>query len=365
MRKHNRLLVLILFLVLALYGCTRGQSQPSGAPTDAFIGGTDGIVFEFEKDAPPPEVTDGAAFPFKVILRFENKGEFKISNTQSAGAGEEAGKLSVKLVGFNPLDFNQPLTSTGAQGQIPTGPKPMTDTDITSISGGLFPTLDLEPRKRTPEGEVIDGGISFVTFPPSGGSFNAVQFPGNTEFNFKAEVCYKYQTRAVTKLCILKTLIDQKPNVLCNPNEGKPTYNSGSPVQVANFRQNVVGQDEIVFSFDIVHSGSGTIYKDRGADAQAGECPRDDPTKRRASLDKLYLQITTNLVRGGVVDVTRQCGVETDGAVRLIDGSRTVTCRLNLQGQHQTDFESLVNIKLDFNYDDSKTIKVLVKHLPR
>lgn len=347
MKWHNNLLILFLILVLTLYGCGRGQSQPTGAPTDAFIGGTEGVAFEFERDAPPPEVTDGGAFPFKAILKLENKGEYKVIG------GASSSELNVRIVGFNPADFNQALTSIGAR-------SPLSTAEISTISRGVALSQSLEPKRRTPEGEVIDGGIAFMDFPPSGGSFNAIEFPGNTEFNFRAEVCYKYQTKAVAKLCILQNLIDIKPNALCNPNEEKRVDSSGSPVQVSNFRQNVVGQDKIVFSFDVEHSGSGTIYRDQGADALAGVCPRDDAARRRASMDKIHVMLTNRNI-----DVTSQCSVETDQFIRLIDGRRTVTCNLDLTGQHQTDYESLVNIQLDFNYDESKTAKVLVKHLTR
>jgi len=345
MKRRNKLLVLFLMLGLSLYGCRRGQSLPTGAPTDAFIGGREGVVFEFEKDAPPPEVTDGAAFPFKAILNFENKGEFKVLKNQ----------IRVRIVGFNPGDFSQ--TYSGIATGILVGryePK-----DVTNSDGyGFTIEQDLEPKTRTPEGEVIDGGITFLSF-PSGGYFNAVQFPGNTEFSFKAEVCYKYQTKAVAKLCVLQNLIDSKPDALCNPNEGKEIYSSGSPVQITNFRQNVVGQDSIVLSFDVVHSGSGTIYKDQGTDADEGICPRDDSARRRSSLDKIHL-----IIKHNNLEVTNKCSVETGGFVRLIDGRRTVTCRLDLYGRRQADYESLVEIQADFNYDESKTTKVLVKHLP-
>src|SRR3989338_7938762 len=103
MKRRSNFLILFSILVISLYGCGRGQSQPTGAPTDAFIGGTDGIVFEFEKDAPPPEVTDGGVFTFKAILKFENKGEFKVPK----------GQVRVRLVGFNPSDFAQTLLASG------------------------------------------------------------------------------------------------------------------------------------------------------------------------------------------------------------------------------------------------------------
>lgn len=350
MNKNYKFLILAISFLLLVSACNRGQGQPTSAPRNPFIGGTEGVVFDFERDAPPPEVTDSQTFPFNVILRLENKGEFEVP----------LGQIKVRLVGINPADFSQGVSL-----------------DARSIGGGegfYGQTLDQDRNfasmKRTPEGDVIKGDLGFITFPQGGIKFNARNLPGNTEFTLKAEVCYKYQSKAISRLCILQNLIDRKPNALCNPNENKPVYTSASPVQVANFRQNVVGQNSVVFSFDIVHSGSGTIYKDTRGLGDTGQigpgiCQRDNPSSRRASIDKVYVRIKTNI--GGSGFQPGNCNLEEaaggNGFARLIDGRRTVTCNLDVTGQHTTDFESIVEIQLDYNYDITKSAKLLVKNL--
>ncbi|MBI2661460.1 hypothetical protein HYX09_04330 [Candidatus Woesearchaeota archaeon] len=362
-----------ILLAVLVSACSNDLSQPTGAPTTSFIGGSQGIAIEFERDAPPPEVTDQGTFIFKSILKLENKGEYEVPATY----------LRARLSGFHPSDFSQAAAAIGAN-------VAWTSTEIAGTDGrGVYldnPYSKIEPRKRTPEGEVIDGGIAFITFPQAAGAyFNAVPFPGNTEFTFKAEVCYKYQTQAVSKLCILQNLIDKKPDPLCEPTESKPVSSSGSPVQVSNFRQAVVGSNTLIFSFDIDHSGSGTVYAEGGssynlneagtrsytdaADYPPGVCPRgDDPessARRRTSLDKVLVTVDIQ----GITPRGFTCNLESGGSrgfIRLIGGQRTVTCTIEMdQAQRLTDFESVAKILLDFNYDDSKSTRVLVKHLIR
>lgn len=358
MDKKYLFLICAISLLLLISACSRGLSQPTSAPRNPYIGGTKGIIFDFEKDAPPPEVTDGQNFPFKIILNVENKGEYAVKMEE----------LRARLVGFNPGDFGTTDIDIGVGNYLRGG-------EI----GGSGETLDqdLDKVKRTPEGDVISGGISFLNFPARAQFFQPREFPGNTEFNIKAEVCYKYQTKAVGRLCILKNLIDKKPNAVCDPNGAKQAYSSASPIQVTNFRENVVGKDQIVFSFDVVHSGSGTVYRDRRSAGDVGEigpgiCPRDNPSTRRAALDKVYVDVNPNI--GGFVQSRfglEGCNLEGptntgSGFIRLIGNKRTVTCTLNVpEQQRSTDYESIVEITLDFNYDESKSTKLLVKHLPK
>src|SRR3989344_7303641 len=87
--------VVLISIILAISACARGGSTPVGAPTSPFIGGTSGLVINFEEDSPPPEVTD-QAFPFKAIVRLANEGETAVAKTD----------VEVKLVGFSASDFD-------------------------------------------------------------------------------------------------------------------------------------------------------------------------------------------------------------------------------------------------------------------
>ena len=87
--------VVLISIILAISACARGGSTPVGAPTSPFIGGTSGLVINFEEDSPPPEVTD-QAFPFKAIVRLVNEGEDEVLRND----------VKVQLKGFSPKDFN-------------------------------------------------------------------------------------------------------------------------------------------------------------------------------------------------------------------------------------------------------------------
>ena len=42
------------------------------------MGGSDGVIINFEEAAPPEEVYDGGDFPFGVVVNLKNEGEFDV-----------------------------------------------------------------------------------------------------------------------------------------------------------------------------------------------------------------------------------------------------------------------------------------------
>tara|TARA_Y100000310_G_scaffold68197_1_gene63508 strand:+ start:18952 stop:19986 length:1035 start_codon:yes stop_codon:yes gene_type:complete len=335
-------IVTLVVLMLVIVACGR-SGQPSGAPRSPFIGGSQGLILKFEKDSPPPEVTD-SNFPFRVILNVKNDGETEVRNDQ----------INVDLSGFAPNDFS------------------ILDKDL--LDPIFLVDQNLLPKSRDPDGQISEGTTTFVTIPPlsSGESFRARPVVGNTPFTFQANVCYPYQTRATTKICVLSDLVNIDDNPLCNPNSGKTIFNSGSPVQVSNFKQHVVGYDRndntdvIRVSFDVSHRGQGDIYKvgDPGSEHSPGECPRSETSKRLQSEDIVHVTVNPRLQTGSVLRSVL-CSLEDEhgeGDIRLIGGSRPVSCTLKLNTDRTSDFEAIFDIELDFNYDQSIKTEVLVKH---
>lgn len=349
MKRSSQFLVVLILLVFAVSACKKG-SQPTGVPTNPFIGGTSGLVINFEADSPPPEVTD-QAFPFKAIIRLANEGESAVAKTDA----------EVKLVGFSASDFDN--TAAGTQ---------VTQAELTVSPIGD----DLRPKTRDADGEILEGFTTFVEIPQTK-NLQADPVTGNTEYTFRADVCYKYRTTIQARLCVLADLINIGQTEVCNPNQAKSVFSSSSPVQVNNFREAVIGKDKVTFNFDIVHSGNGNIYQvGNKVNTAIPDCPRDDLTNRRVKLDKVRVKVDLgdlNAVASGTADTGLDCNMEGEvaeqntnarvGDVRLIGGRRTVTCTLGVNGRHSSDFEKIVNIYLDFNYDDNKETKVLVKHL--
>ncbi len=333
MDKKYYLMVSLVCLILLVSACKGSGAATGGAPRTPFIGGTAGISLNFEKDSPPPEVTDDESFAFNVIVRLKNEGEFKVDKNE----------IRMNLIGFDPADFGKNFD------------------DLRDAQ----PQDDLDSKKRDAEGNIIEGTTTFVTFPKSGDNFIPSKFSGNTEFTFRADACYKYKTEANTKLCILKDMINIRDDNICEPTGSRTIFSSSAPVQVTNFKQSVVGKDKISFSFDIVLSGNVDIFWSRNEITPASgfdaACPRD-PRQRREIENSVGVEIIEIPV--DPVFQNLKCGGLDNhiGVVKIINGRRTITCTVELVTD-RLDLEKTMGIHLKYNVLDNKETKVLVKHL--
>jgi len=320
--------VVLLFLISA---CGGTGDVIGGAPTTPFLGGSQGLEIEFLGGNPPEEVTD-TGFPFKAIVTLKNNGEFDLRLDQ----------VEVDLIGFLSTDFG------------------VTQADALTKLQDRNPDSELTSRKRDSEGNIIEPVESFVEFPGTGADdFNfGSSIAGNTVFIFRADVCYVYQTKGVSELCVLENLVDVADDAICDPSESKSVFSSGSPLGVTSFRQNVAGTDRIQFSFDVVHSGSGGVFD---PDTPVN-CPKDI-TQRRNNEDKVKVTVNTGIDNLNCIGLD-SCGSGSVqcGNIRLVNGKRTITCTQTL-GASRTDFRRNVDITVDFNYLDSTDQEVLVKHL--
>src|SRR3989338_1636510 len=260
-KRELKLIAFSAVFLLFIAGCGSGDVA-TGAPTTPFLGGTQGLEISFLEGSPPAEVTDGGTFPFQVVLKFKNNGEFDLKKRD----------VNVSLIGFLAKDFN--VNSKDVEGKGP-------DDDPLA-------------RKKDSEGNIIESVETFVTFPSNTEYFDFKgKLAGNNVFVFRADVCYKYKTLAVSDICVLENLVDPADNAICNPSESKPIFSSASPLQITSFRQNVAGKDKIQFSFDIVHSGTGDIFKG-DASTPYPDCPKT-PTGRRTNEDTVNVIVQTDI----------------------------------------------------------------------
>ena len=335
MNKKYYVFVLLVISIFLLSACKGKSGAAAGtAPKIPFIGGTAGISMNFEKDNPPPEVTDDASFAFKTIVRLKNEGEFKVDKQD----------IKLNLIGFDPNDFGR------------------TFSDLRDVT----PEDTLDSKKRDAEGNIVEGTTTFATFPKGSGDFIPTKFTGNTEFTFRAETCYNYETRAETKLCVLRDMINVRDGSLCNPNGAKTIHSSAAPVQVSNFRQSIVGKDKLSFSFDVSVSGNVDIFSDRNKPSSNFDnaCPKDPRTRREVE-NRVTIEITEvpsdPIVGGGGL----KCGGldnSNKGEVILVGGRRTITCTVDLVTD-RVDLEKVMGVKVTYNVLDNKETKILVKHL--
>ena len=333
--KRYYAIALLVCLILLVSACKKSGAATGGAPRTPFIGGTSGIAINFEKDSPPPEVTDDESFSFNVIVRLKNDGEAKVDRND----------IRLNLVGFDPNDFGKNFE------------------DLKDVQ----PEDLLDAKKRDAEGNIVDGTTTFATFPKGGTGdfFSPRKFSGNTEFTFRADACYHYKTEANTKLCVLRDMINVRDNAICKPTSSRTVYSSAAPVQVSNFRQTVVGKDKLSFSFDISLSGNVDIFFDKQESKPTNfdnGCPRD-PRTRRERENNVGVEIL-EIPADPILQNTKCGGLDAGnkGVVKLVSGKRTITCTTDLPVD-RVDLEKTVSIRLIYNVLDNKETTVLVKHL--
>src|SRR4030042_7101179 len=125
MRKE--VFVIFLFSLLLLVSGQEGCQSETTGKTDPFVGGKEGILIDFVEGAPPPEVFD-QGHPFEIVVRLQNKGEDDV----------EVNEGRVDISGISDQDFS------GIYSRY--------------FQEKLFGTY------KNPEGEVVEGLTSYLTF---------------------------------------------------------------------------------------------------------------------------------------------------------------------------------------------------------
>jgi len=312
MMIHKKVwLVFFVVAVVILAGC--GPKNPSSSTTP-FCGGFDGIEMNFMEGSPPTEVFDNGQFPFDVTLRLLNKGEHAV------GASE----ARIELSGINSVDFGGPAYTK-------------------VVNENIVGT------RKDQDGKCVNGDPILVSF----GGAGEEQFkyknslPGNTQFLLRADICYRYNSNSTVQFCVQKELprFGQEPT--CKVDELKTVSNSGSPLHIENFKQNPAGEGKIGFSFDIVHKGTGSVHYGTLCDSSF-----QARNKVRVKVDSRIGRVSCSPLGGG-----------SEGVIMITENKRPVSCVMDVSGASGREFETPVNIEMDFNYKQHEDINILVKHL--
>ena len=299
--------VFLLVSVLFLVGCkqeTQGTSQ-----INPFIGGTNGLLISFQKDAPPAEVFDSKNFPFDVEVKLKNDGEIDVKKED----------VVVKIKGVSPGDFG------------------LTDSNFVKSS-----TEDIAGTKKDAQGTVIDGLTTYVTF---SNFIYQGKVAGNTQFPIWAEVCYKYGTIAQSELCVKENLLSSDDKI-CKVTEKKKIFNSGAPVQIIEFEESARGKDKLAFTFTIQHKVKGDVYR------QGTKCDQN-----RVNENKVWINVDTGIPGTECAGLSE--GTATSGYVVLYEGERVIRCSQPISTT--SDYVKQVRIDLTYDYLDDISTNIIVK----
>ncbi|MBU1622623.1 MAG: hypothetical protein KJ597_03560 [Nanoarchaeota archaeon] len=212
-QKKIILVTLLVFSLFLLVACDGEEVQTTGG---AYLGGTQGIVAEFEQFGVENSIYETETFPLEVIMR--NKGEYEL----------QPGEVTVELKGPS-LDFsgipNLELQNTG----------------IIDIISELLTT----------------GGEETLTF--SADAKYDQEVNGIIEREWFANIEYKYQTYLIiTEVCLKEDLTDDR---VCDVKASKDYSVSGAPVTVTSVEEDTAGQGIMALKIQISNVGGGDVTK--------------------------------------------------------------------------------------------------------
>ena len=298
-----------LTVLIFLIGCTGGGEQIE--ITSPFIGGTTGVVSGFMDMR--TEVFDGGRDPFDIVVSLENKGEALVAKEN----------VRVKLSGVNPAEFGK------------------LEEQLTAM-----PNDDLIETMKDSQGNILPGPPVFIEFrelnhitPITGGQI---------DLPLRANICYLYNTKAVSKVCVRENILNPAPGGICEISGAKPLFNSGGPIQFANFKESSRSRDKIGFSFEVINSGTGDVY---------GKNTLCDTTERK-NKDSVYVKVDSNLPGLSCTGLDTS-GRIAEGYVTLFDGKKIVTCTQTISTR--TDFEQLVILDAEYDYEEFMQTTLTVK----
>ncbi len=303
------ILIFTTCLLLVLAGCEKEESTSATTP---FLEGTTSLLMSFLEDAPPQEVYDGGVFPFDIVVKLNNEGESDVL----------AQDVQVKISGLNPTDFNKQPS------------------DLVK-----HPDDDLTRTYKDSEGNLVEGTITYVSF--EGFNYKG-KIGGNLQFPIRADVCYKYNTKTISKICVKKDLTDTSEDSLCIVPEEKQVFNSRAPLQITSLKESVRGGELIGFVFKIEHKGNGGIFQ------QNSICDTTGITYE----NKVWVNVNTGMDGAKCTGLTD--GTDTSGYVTVYSGERTITC--TQPAESEIDYEKEVEIILTYDYKEDISTQLLLKH---
>ncbi len=324
------LLVLIVAIVIIVAGCRPSGPGPGPSPGDRFIGGTQGLAMDFFEGAPPDESYDGGGNTFGIVLRVENKGEDSV----------EPSEATFRLSGFLPSEFN-----------------------VTPAEMRANLTERLQGRDLDPNNNERPGGITQIEF--GNNNFDYVgQLSGNTPFTIQASACYLYKTKASASLCVESDLLDfESSGSVCEANENKNLQVSGAPLQFeSTLQESVAGSNKVSFTFNIRKvKVTSEIFSPNTPEGPDGTNCIDENQYE----DWVRVRVDTGL--SGNLRCTSLANTgpgHADGSIKLFSGSRQVVCTQTLEQSDMGDYETEVQINLDYYFKDYKRTDILIRHLP-
>ena len=315
--KRGIILAVLLVSILIINGCQDfgfGKKQAKQPQQQAFVGGTKGLEIAFSQDEPPSIVLDNNQETFFITLLVRNVGEFNIP----------VGKLIASLSGVQQSSFGIASMNT-----------------VNSFE--LFGTI--KDREF-----VTPGGEDFLEFGEA--SFKS-DIPGTTSFPLRADVCYTYQTKAVSSICLKRDVLRKSFSDVCEINNNNvQVESSGGPIQIINVRENSVGNSKVKISFKVVNKDVGAVYEP-GTFSNACVGHEDDKDR---------VKVTVSNPQNNFNIECTQFGNRNSGAIKLINKEKDINCMISTSNIQEVSFKDVIIFTADYQYRQGVQTTIVVEN---
>ena len=310
------LFVTFIALLLLVSSCQDfggfGFGKDKSPQQSTFVGGTKGISIAFSEDQPPTAILDDNQEELFIALLLKNGGEYTIP----------VGGLIGSLSGIKQKDFS-----------------------INSFNK----KNDFEIYGTVKEGDiVIPGAEELLEF---GNAAYKVDLPGDIDFQLRADVCYDYQTQAVTKICLKENVLKKGFADVCEINNPSLQFeNSGGPVQITDVRESTVGSSKVKVTFKVVNKDVGAVFLPHTfSDACSGHESDKDKVKVSVFNPAKNFDIACN-----------QLGGSASGSVKLINKEKDISCTIETGSFQEASFQDVLIVQLDYQYRQAVTTPLRV-----
>ena len=283
--------IVLTLLLASLFILTSCQQQQQATPTKgAYIGGSQGIIANFELFGVEEDgvytIFSSETFPLEVTLF--NKGEFEV----------QAGDVMVKLLGPSQSEFSG-----------------IASWDLAN-SGVIDEVSNLVPS----------GGEETVTFATD--ALYLTDVVGLVDREWFANIEYNYQTIVIIpEVCLKEDLTD---NRVCVVKEAKQFFVSGAPITITSVEEDTAGRGIMALKIKLSNVGGGKVTnpgQDFSATTQKLSYSLDDSAWECKSAGKV-------------------------NEARLRNGEAEIVCKLTSPLAENTLATKQIKLTIDYKYRD-------------
>lgn len=308
-------LVFFLSLSLIIAGCSEGSGNGStnSGELDQYRGGVEHVKVELESGSPPEVVYDDSTFPFDIILRIENTGEWDI----------EPNSLRMVLEGFSSQRWGEIQDNFILSNQL--------------IGYDSF--FDIE------------GDFEYVSFDNI--EYKEPLTQNTFTHNYRVRTCYPYGTRVAFTACINNDArrSSDDDSQLCEGFSQRDFSVSSGPLGVDLVEQQVVnGRLRLIFTINQLEfeNDEVTLYSPQSL---------DESCNLREGIRET--QVENNIKISLRDTVVGEFSCSSEGEVRFPTSQRKVTCEADISNLETQEIPMVVN--LEYEVEKSFRDSILVE----